>query len=76
MSDVYEPPPAPEHVRLVDIHGAEIEAIQVVYVGLHPDKATYHFEAWFPASAELPPHPNVRVGMMPGRTSLGFRMIP
>lgn len=76
MSDDYEPPPPPEHVRLIDIHGAEVEAVKIVYLGLHPETATYYFEAWFPESAELPPQPNVRVGKMPGRTSLRFRLVP
>lgn len=76
MSDDYEPPPPPERVRLVDIHGVEVEAVRVVYLGLHPVTATYFFEAWFLASPDLPPVPNVRVGVMPGRTSLDFRLIP
>jgi hypothetical protein len=69
-------PVAPERVRLVDAHGVEVEATRVVYLGPDVEDDLHVFEAWFPLDTELPPGgmpPPVRIGMMPGRTSLVLR---
>jgi hypothetical protein len=78
MDDAGAPlaPAAPEDVRLVDIHGDEIEASRIVYVGRDPDSGLYRYEAWFPMNVELASPPDGRVGKLPAKTSIAFCFYP
>lgn len=75
MRDIDRPPVPPENIRVIDVHGAEVRPVRVVYLGPDPEDDMHAFEAWFAPGVDLPARPQLRIGKLPGKTSLSFRFL-